>query len=1407
MKYRIGLDIGSTTAKVVLLDDSGRKIWSEYKRHNTHVNDLLREYVGELRPIIGGEEFSLCVTGSVGMAVSEQLGVPFVQEVIAASVFVKYKYPNVKTLIDIGGEDSKIISLHDNRSDLRMNGNCAGGTGAFIDQMSKLLGVSNDELSQLAERSTSVQPMAARCGVFAKTDVQNLISRNIPQEDIAASIFHAIAVQTMTALAHGMTFDFPILLCGGPLSFMPSLRKAFADYLHCKNEELLIDDDSKLIPAYGCALSVKEDDARLTLDFMDQQLEKASSLNKVRTVLPKLFANTEDYTSWVRTKNSLNVEVQPMKANEDVYLGIDSGSTTTKVIAVRKSGEVVFSHYVSSNGHPIETVRDSLKLMQQEAEKQGAKLYILASCSTGYGEELIKTAFNLDFGIIETLAHYRAAVRMNPDVSFILDIGGQDMKAIWVDKGIVTRVEINEACSSGCGSFIQTFAESLGYKVQEFASMACMAENPCDLGSRCTVFMNSKVKQVLREGASTSDISAGLAYSVVNNCLYKVLKLRDKSDLGVNIVVQGGTMRNDAIVRALEILTGCSVQRSSMPEMMGAYGCALYSADQAYDVKRPLEQFIVSADSFTTDKLHCHGCENRCCVTRYHFGDRKYYSGNKCETVFSNSTTKEGKGQNIYRIKNQLLFDRDCQTAKTGMRIGVPRCLNMFENYPFWHALLTTVGFQVVLSEPSQMSGYEQSVCTVMSDNICFPAKLAHSHIHNLQQQGVNRILMPYVVYEAKESPTSTNSYNCPIVSGYSDVIRSSMSPDVPIDSPVINFGDKSLLTKQLEHYLSSLGVAKNLINKAIETAIAEQTKYEAAIAGQAEMLFAEAKAKNMLTIVLAGRPYHTDPLIQHKLGDILTGLGVQVISEDIVRHHDDWSDGKTNSVRQWTYVNRIIKAANWVASQTDDIQFVELTSFGCGPDAFIQDEVRDILSRHGKSLTLLKIDDVTNVGSLKLRVRSLIESIRYKKLEQGGKMMEKKFKTTKVFDASDSKRTILIPFISEYISPLLPSLGGLAGYSFDALPPSDAESAKIGLKYSNNEVCYPATLIVGDIIKALQSGKYNLNNVAVGMTQTGGQCRATNYAGMIKRAMVQAGLSNVPVVTLGVTTSGTENEQYGFDFPWAKMIHGVLSTILFADCLAKMFHAAVVRENRKGVAEEIRDKYLSLAETALRTNHVSEMKKLLVSAAACFNECTIDKNLPRVGVVGEIFLKLNHFAHQNVVEQIMREGLEVEPPLIIDFFMQEFVNMKENRILGLTSSHFPMFIVDLLKKMVDRQIHNFNKACSGFRYYKPFTDIKKLSEKITGIVSPAAQFGEGWLIPAEVAEFCESGVSNVISLQPFGCIANQIIAKGVENAIRKRYPDLNLLTLDFDSGVSEVNVTNRLQLFLTTAKQKAEES
>ncbi len=1413
--YRIGIDIGSTTAKIVATDKDEKVVYSDYIRHNADVTGSLVSLLQSCQEVVGDERIEATITGSAGLGVSERIGLPFVQEVIAVSDFIKHSKLNINTLIDIGGEDAKIIFFNQGTLPLmRMNGNCAGGTGAFIDQMAVILGVKVEELDALAKEAKHIYPIASRCGVFSKTDVQNLIAKAVSKEDIAASVFNAIALQVISSLSKGIVIKPKLLFCGGPLTYIPSLREAFKRQLNLSDEDTVQLEYSHLIPALGCTYSKAEHSPNLTTASLIEKIQESLSQLQTDTTnrLERIFESKEELDVWRKAKNNSDRIKELDNFSGDAFLGVDSGSTTTKVVLTDSNHNILFSSYSKNNGNPLKAVQDALDRLQEECKQKNASPHIVSACSTGYGEELIKAAFGLDCSVVETIAHYKAAKMLCPEVEFILDIGGQDMKAMYIENGVLNKIELNEACSSGCGSFIETFATSLGYSVSDFAQIATLAEAPCNLGTRCTVFMNSKVKQSLREGASVADISAGLSYSVVKNCLYKVLKI-GSAKIGKNIVVQGATMRNDAIVKAFENLTETSVFRSAVPELMGAYGCAITACENATNktaFEKNKTEFqengtaigLPQLQTYQTKEQNCHGCENKCLVTKYTFANSKvYHSGNKCEKIFT-SKDKSEQGDNIYAYKLERVFHNPAP-EKPHFRLGVPRVLNLFEDFPFWQAFFASLNVELVLSDLSTYSDYEKQLYQVLSENICFPAKLVHSHIRNLADKDLDTVFFPYVVYERKDDPTAANTYNCPIVSSYNTIIKQQKDlfakENLTIDNPAFTFKDTKLLLRNLGDYVRTLSLrhpnfrpSKSQIKEAMQKALAEQSRYEGDMRAKAEEYLAKAQAENRNVILLAARPYHSDSLIQHKLSNVIAELGATVISDDIVRGRHNLQMNDTYMLSQWAYMNRIVKAAKWTAEQSERVNYVQITSFGCGPDAFLLDEVENIFFRYGKVCTIIKVDDINNVGSMRLRVRSLLESLALKKHE---KQAPKAFVNTKTFGKEDRQRTILAPFFTDYASPLLPQIFEISGYKLEVLPKSDELSAETGLKYSNNEVCYPATLIVGDFIKALKSGRYELENTAVGITQTGGQCRASSYYAVIRKALVDAGFEQVPVISVAMG-GNMKNNQPGFHLDLVRIFPIAIAAVLFGDCLSQLYHSTVVRCEDKSQAKRLQDDYLESAKSLVLQRDNKGLLDLLEAAVSDFN-AIITRDLPRkrVGIVGEIFLKFHSFANKNVIQWLISQDIEVLPPTLLPLFTHGFVNRETNLRHNLTTSNIPNLAMRAFYGAIRREVGRFNRTMSRFRYFRPQEDIFELAEGVEKTLPLYAQFGEGWLLPAEIIAYARSKADAVISLQPFGCIANHIISRGTENMIKKQFPELNLLNLDFDSSISEVNVTNRLML------------
>ena len=1418
--YRLGIDIGSTTTKLVILDPSGEKVYSAYRRHNTETLASLKSMLSEAQAALGEVEVHTLLTGSAGLGLCEKFHLPFVQEVIASAEVIHELYPQVNTLMDIGGEDAKLIFFDGGQPDIRMNGACAGGTGAFIDQMATLLNVPISELDALAARHSSIYPIASRCGVFAKTDVQNLLSRDTAREDIAASIFNAVVFQTLATLARGHPVNPVVLFAGGPLTFLPQLKQAFVKTLELSPGDWLEVEHAELLSAYGAALVAGREagGAGFELSELIALLENFSSAGFKEGRLGPLFSSPDEFREWELERQQYRVaSANAWEVTGECFLGIDSGSTTTKIVLVDERGRLFFDHYQGNDGNPIGAVQVGLEKLRRLLNELPNPPKIARSAVTGYGEDLVRAAFGCDQGIVETLAHFRAARSFDPQVSFILDIGGQDMKAIFVRDGHVQRIEINEACSSGCGTFIETFARSLGQDVATFALLACESEAPCDLGTRCTVFMNSSVKQSLREGARVGDISAGLAYSVIKNALHKVLKITDISVLGKHIVVQGGAFRNPAIHKALEQVLGAAVVCPDKAELMGALGAALEA--RAAHMRLKSEENVPARDGFSlgnlsaasqyrTQSLRCRGCENTCAITKLTFQNQNvFYTGNRCERTFSNRGRKLERGANLFALKRGLLFDRPAEpNGQPVLTVGIPRALNFYENYPFWCTLFVESGINVQLSDPSSSALFESGARTVMSENICFPAKLLHGHIFNLIQMGVDRIFYPMVFYEQCEFSDSINCFNCPIVSGYPDVVRSAIDPlngyGIPLDQPAVSFQESGLLKKSCWEYLSGLGIHKPVFERAFERAVKAQAGYKEAVRELGSKIASDAKARQRLLVVLAGHPYHVDGLINHKIPEALADMGLDVISEDAVPLPPGQSLGSPQVLTQWEYLNRCFHAAHWVGEQAN-VELAQLNSFGCGPDAFALDEVRGILSEYGKNHTVLRIDEIDSLGSARLRLRSMLEALNEKKEsaaagDRSGRVVRK---TTRLYRTSDSHKLILVPEFSRFCTPAITRPVMDMGYQIELLPSPNRESVDVGLKYTNNEICYPGIIVIGDAIKALQTGGYDPREVIVGSWETGGQCRASNISCLLKKALVSAGYEDVPVVTLS-TRLKSFNQQPEFKFNVVQYLIKAMFSMIYTDGISALYHASVVRERSKGDALALTEKWMRPFENGSMPLTRQMVMANLRQAVSEFNSLsTYKEHLPQVGLVGEVYVKYNTFVNSHIVQWLIDREMEVVLPPLLTFFLGSFVGFKAGVRERIRRPDLLWALSAVGHRLVQSVLDEAEVVLDGFRNYPKHRRITEIAQTASSIVQLTHQYGEGWLLSGEVGEFVRAGVKNVMCLQPFGCIANHVVAKGVARRLKGLYPDLNLLFLDLDAGGSEVNLINRAHFFVEQAK------
>ena len=1404
---KLGIDIGSTTVKVSIIEDGGKLLFADYKRHFANIQETLADLLREGEEKLGALTVEPVITGSGGLTLSKHLDIPFVQEVVAVATSLKDYAPQTDVAIELGGEDAKIIYFTGG-IDQRMNGICAGGTGSFIDQMASLLQTDASGLNEYAKNYKAIYPIAARCGVFAKTDIQPLINEGATKEDLSASIFQAVVNQTISGLACGKPIRGNVAFLGGPLHFLPELRAAFIRTLNLGPDQIIAPDHSHLFAAIGAAMN---SDPKTTASLHDliERLSHGIKMDFEVKRMEPLFTDEADYEDFKTRHASHDVKKGDLATYEgNCYLGIDAGSTTTKVARVGEDGSLLYRFYSNNNGSPLET---AIRAMQEIHDQLPEKAQIAYSCSTGYGEALLKSALMLDEGEVETISHYYAAAAFEPDVDCILDIGGQDMKCIKIKDGTVDSVQLNEACSSGCGSFIETFAKSLNYSVQDFAREALFAKNPTDLGTRCTVFMNSNVKQAQKEGASVADISAGLAYSVIKNALFKVIKITNASDLGKHVVVQGGTFYNDAVLRSFEKISGCEAVRPDIAGIMGAYGAALIARER-YDASKtttmlPIDKIL--SLTYKTTMARCQGCTNHCVLTINRFdGGRQFVTGNRCERGLGGNKQKKDI-PNLFDYKYHRMFDYEPLTADLAPRgtVGIPRVLNMYENYPFWAVFFKELGYRTVLSPKSTRQIYELGIESIPSESECYPAKLAHGHIEWLIRQGLTYIFYPCVPYERNETPEAGNHYNCPMVTSYAENIKNNVESltdhKVHFRNPFMAFTNEEILTKRLvEEFTKDQAIPEKEIRAAAHKAWQELIASRQDMEKKGEEVIAWLKETGHHGIVLAGRPYHVDPEINHGIPELITSYGFAVLTEDSVSHLGR-VDRPLIVTDQWMYHSRLYEAASYVKTQPN-LDLIQLNSFGCGLDAVTTDQVNDILTRSGKIYTLLKIDEVNNLGAARIRVRSLIAAIRVREMRHYHKPIVSSAYSRVYFTKEMKKNyTILCPQMSPFHFSILQAAFNSCGYNLEVLPNDNKGAVDVGLKYVNNDACYPSLIVVGQIMDALLSGKYDLDKTAVIMTQTGGGCRASNYIGFIRRALKKADMEQVPVISLNL--SGLEsNPGFKLTLPLVKKIcYGAV----FGDLLMKCVYRMRPYEQEKGIVNRKHKIWEQRVISFLQGGSIShsQFKKMCRDLVHEFDMIPVTgERRPRVGIVGEILVKFLPAANNHLAELLEAEGAEAVCPDLIDFISYCFFNQNfKSDYLGFkkskaTVANWGIKGIDWLRKAAD-------EALEQSRHFSSSADIRQLAEMASPIVSPGNQTGEGWFLTGEMLELINGGVPNIVCIQPFGCLPNHIVGKGVIKEIRRRHPEANIVAIDYDPGASEVNQLNRIKLMLSTAVKNME--
>lgn len=1404
---RLGVDVGSTTVKLILLDDNAKVVYSKYQRHMSNVFETVAELLGEMYGKVGNISFRPVITGSGGLSLAKVLGIPFEQEVITCSAAVETLIPETDVAIELGGEDAK-ITFYGQTIEQRMNGTCAGGTGAFIDQMAVLLNTDAMGLNEAAKKHTMIYPIAARCGVFAKTDIQPLINEGAPIEDLAASIFQAVVNQTISGLACGHTIKGKVAFLGGPLSFLSELRKRFIETLDLKDDEIIFPEDSEYFVAIGAAMNASKYDEVQFKDIIDRiDTADPSSMSDTKHIAP-LFKDEEDYGKFQKRHEQHKIKRKDIReAKGRVFLGIDAGSTTTKAALIDEDRNLLYSYYTGNEGKPLDATINMLKELYSLLPEDA---YISKVTTTGYGEGLIKAAFKADLGEIETMAHYKAAEEFLPGVDFILDIGGQDMKCMRIKDGAIYNIMLNEACSSGCGSFIETYAKSVNMDVRDFAKEALFADSPVDLGTRCTVFMNSKVKQAQKEGSTIGDISAGLSYSVIKNALYKVIKLRNPDEAGNKIVVQGGTFLNDAILRAIEDILGKEIVRPDIAGLMGAYGAAIIALNSSSeeDVSTLIKPEEIDSFNVNISHIRCKGCENNCLMTVNKFNDgRRFFTGNRCERGEGKVLEEENKVPNLYEYKFRKIFGYEPLEEKDAKRgvVGIPRVLNMYENYPFWHTFFTKLGFRVVLSPVSNKDMYEKGMETISSDTACYPAKMVHGHIKWLVDNDVKWIFYPSINYERNEDDKSQNHYNCPIVATYPEVIAGNMddvfdSMNVTFTHPFIPYDNDDYLERELFKILDIKGVSRYEIKEAVKEARDEDIKVKADIKSKGEEALKYAEKHGKKAVVLAGRPYHLDPEINHGIDKIITSFDMVVLTEDSVAHLGELPR-PIRVLDQWMYHSRLYKAAKFVGT-TDDVEIVQLNSFGCGLDAVTTDQVEEITKNSNKLYTVLKIDEGTNMGAAKIRIRSLKAAMDEREKNH---VVHKEYDSSyeRVYFTKEMKNdyTVLIPEMSPIHFQFLETALACEGYKAKRLPTVDKNAVDEGLKYINNDACYPTIVTLGQIISYLKSGEVDLNKVGIFMSQTGGGCRASNYVSLLRKALKDLDMPQIPVIS--VNMAGLETNP-GFKFTIG-ILKRCLMGIIYGDLFMRVLYATRPYEREQGSADALYEKCTKLANENIISGSLSEFKKNVKYIVNAFDELPLlNIKKPRVGVVGEILVKYHPNANNDIVDIIEKEGGEAVVLDLADFFLYGMYS-KEFNYNNLSGSYMSMIGNKAAISVIEFFRRPMRKALnSSKRFHQPMR-INNIADKASEIISLGNQCGEGWLLTGEMVDLIDDGVENIVCMQPFACLPNHVTGKGMMKALRKRNPMANIAAIDYDPGASDVNQLNRIKLMMATAHKNLE--
>lgn len=1396
----LGLDIGSTTIKAVALDSRGDLLLSRYMRHNSNVRSCLASILGEFSPYCRQKSMSACVTGSGGIDLARELGLHFIQEVLACTVAISQRIPDADVVIELGGEDAKLTYLSGG-IEQRMNETCAGGTGAFIDQMAAFIGTDAAGLNELALQAKTLYPLASRCGVFAKSDILPLLNEGCRREDIAASIMQAVVNQTVSGLAQGRSIRGKVVFLGGPLHFLSSLRQRFQASLR-EMQEAVFPSDGHFFVALGAALHGSDiKSAGFDISIILDKLKRSAS-GPLRSPLRPLFASEAELAAFRSRHARKSLPHMPLEAaTGHAWLGIDSGSTTIKAVMIDEAGKLLYSWYESNHGDPLNA---SIRILQQIYARKNPDLAICGSCATGYGSALLTAALRLDADEVETVAHCAAATYFEPAVSFILDIGGQDIKCMHIRNGVIDRINLNEACSAGCGSFIENFSESLGMSLPKFVQAALMAQAPVDLGTRCTVFMNSRVKQAQKEGAAIDDIAAGLCWSVVRNAIFKVMKISNTATLGKHIVAQGGAFLNDALLRALELELGVNIVRPPVPGLMGAYGAALIARKRFRNghVSGIRDQQGLAEFKVHSKTAHCKHCSNACLLTISTFGDKKkFISGNRCER---GAGTQSNNLPNLAAWKYKRLFERKPLAPDQAFRgvIGIPRALNIYENYPLWHSLLTSLGFRVELSASSSREAYFDAYDTIPSQTVCYPAKLTHGHILNLVRRGVQTIFFPCIQREQTDADFRHGVFNCPVVTGYPELIALNMGALAENRVNLIhNFLplDRGTLAKRLLEIPFFAQIPKQEMEEAVATGFDEMDRFRSEIRSKGEETLKALAESGHMGLILAGHPYHVDPEINHGIAELVNSCGLGVLTEDSVAHLMP-DPGQLRVVDQWAYHSRLYRAGAF-AAQTDNLAVLQLVSFGCGLDALTGDQLEEIVMRNGRLYAQIKIDEGINLGAARIRIRSLLAAMREKHGNPANKPPKICAAVGKPPECEDFPQflpemkhthTLLVPQMSPFHFQFVKEIFGSEGYDAVLLPHVSKEAIETGLRHVNNDACYPAIVVIGQLLDAVKSGKYDPQKIALVISQTGGGCRATNYIAFLRKALANAGLAHIPIANFSTNIQGP-----GIRLTF-RMIARMIMAGHYGDALMRAIHRIRPYELEPGSTEALAAKWSRKGAENIESGSLLRFQRNMFAMIREFDRLPLKNSprRPRIGLVGEILLKYHPEANNQAARVIEEEGGEAVVTDIMDFMLYSLYDHVFN-YKHLTGSKKNYLIAKAAIAWQELTRLSLKMALAKSKRFSRPSRFKDLRNSAKKLISLGHQSGEGWLLGAEMIHMLDSGVSGILCMQPFGCLPNHIVGKGLIRELKKRYPKATIMALDYDPGASETNQINRIKLMM----------